>query len=64
MATVLLGLFGNGMVDAFYRCQTPISLSHFGMEGEQGPAQPNRAYTVETGIIGPRAKTFEIPSLG
>jgi len=35
MATVLLGLFGNGMVDAFYRCQTPIPFSHFGMEGER-----------------------------
>ena len=35
MATVLLGLFGNGMVDAFCCCQTSISLPHFGMEGEQ-----------------------------
>ena len=24
MATVLLGLFGNGRVDAIYRCQTPL----------------------------------------
>jgi len=54
VATVLLGLFGNGMVDAFYCCQTrqtPIPLSHFGMEGELsvvcgngvGPAKPNSA---------------------
>jgi len=44
-------LLWNGMVDTFYRCQTPISFSHSGMEGQpsfvwgngMGPAQPNRA---------------------
>jgi len=29
MVTILLGLFWNGMVGAFYHCQTPISFSEF-----------------------------------
>ena len=51
IATVVLGLYLQWKVHAFYRCQTAIRFSHFEMEGERsfvcksemGPAQPNRA---------------------
>jgi len=59
MATALSGLFGNGIVDAFYCCQTPIEFFHFGMKGERsfvcgnrmGPAQPNRTLVIETFML-------------
>ena len=33
MATILLGLFFNEIVDASYRCQTAILLFHFQWKG-------------------------------
>jgi len=77
MATVLLGLFRNGMV-SYHRCLLPLPNAHFVppfwdgkgmvvcMWQRNGPAQPNRAlpFEPELSVLGCEHKSGELFPIG